>query len=58
VTIPAEDGRTLAEAYREGEVLERTFEAGRVILTARVPASIAGRWRHTSGIVVERADAA
>jgi GTP-binding protein HflX len=58
VTFPAGDGATLAEAYREGEVLERTFESGRVVLTARVPPAVAGRWRGTSGLVVERADAA
>ncbi len=58
VSIPAADGRTLAEAYREGEVLTREFVSGRVVLTARVPTAVAGRWRATTGVEVERADAA
>lgn len=58
VTFPAGDGRTLAEAYREGEVLTREFVSGLVVLTARVPTAVAGRWREMSGVVVERADAA
>ena len=58
VSFPAGDGRTLAEAYRTGEVLAREFVSGRVVLTARVPRAVAGRWRATSGVEVERADAA
>ncbi|MCG8467852.1 MAG: GTPase HflX [Gemmatimonadetes bacterium] len=58
VSVPAADGRTLAEAYREGEVLERAYADGRVVFTARVPIAVAGRWRETSGLVVERAEAA
>ncbi len=58
VSLPPEDGRTLAEAYRKGEVLARAYENGKVVLTVRVPAALAGRWRGTHGIVVERADAA
>ena len=57
VRLPAGDGARLAEAYREGEVLERAYEAGRVVLLARLPAGVAGRWRE-SGVAVERADAA
>ena len=58
VSIPVADGRTLAEAYREGEVLEKDIVAGRIVLTARVPAAVAGRWSETSGVEVERPDAA
>lgn len=58
VSIPVTDGRTLAEAYREGEVLEKNMVAGRIVLTARVPPALAGRWRETDGVEVERADAA
>jgi len=58
VRIPAADGRTVAEAYREGEVLDRELVAGRVVLTARVPTAVAGRWRGTAGLIVERPDAA
>jgi len=58
VTIPVADGRTVAEAYREGEVLAEEVVSGSIVLTARVPASVAGRWRAMPGIVVEQADAA
>ncbi|MFV1987862.1 MAG: GTPase HflX [Gemmatimonadota bacterium] len=58
VTIPAADGRTVAEAYREGEVLAEEVVAGSIVLTARVPAAVVGRWRATTGIVVEQPDAA
>ena len=58
VSLPVVDGRTLAEAYRVGEVLERGYEAGRVMITARVPTAVAGRWRETNGLIVERSDAA
>ena len=57
VSLPADDGARLAEAYREGEVLERAYEAGRVVILARLPAVVAGRWRE-SGLAVEQADAA
>ena len=57
VSLPAGDGARLAEAYREGEVLERAYEAGCVVIVARVPVAVAGRWRE-SGLAVERADAA
>jgi len=58
VSFPVADGRTLAEAYREGEVLERGYEAGCVVIIARVPRAVAGRWRETSGLIVECAEAA
>ncbi len=57
VSLPIGDGARLAEAYREGEVLERVYEAGCVVIVARVPVAVAGRWRE-SGLAVERADAA
>ena len=57
VRLPAGDGARLAEAYREGEVLERVYEAGRVVILVRLPAVVAGRWRE-SGLAVERADVA
>ena len=58
VSFPVIDGRTLAEAYRVGEVLERGYEAGRMMITARVPTAVAGRWRETNGLIVEVFDAA
>ena len=56
VRLPAGDGVRLAEAYREGEVLERVYEADRIVILARLPAVVAGRWRE-SGLAVEEADA-
>ncbi len=58
VSFPAADGRTLAEAYREGEVLRRELTNGRIVLTARVPEAVVGRWRGQAGIEVSRQDAA
>ncbi len=58
ISFPAADGRTLAEAYQEGEVLQREMAEGRIVLTARVPEATVGRWRAQDGIEVSRADAA
>ncbi len=58
VRLAASDGRTLAEVYREGEVLERRDRDGTIELTARVPAAIVGRWRTQKGIEVSGQDAA
>lgn len=52
VTLSAEDGRTLAEVYREGEVLERRQNGVHIELTARVPAAVLGRWRRKRDIRV------
>jgi GTP-binding protein HflX len=52
VSVPVTDGRTLAEAYREAEVLGREETDSVVVLTARVPADVLGRWRQTSGVRV------
>lgn len=57
ITLAAKDGRTLAEAYREGEVLERRENGGSIELTARVPAAVVGRWRRKQGVHVTSADA-
>ncbi|MCZ6476998.1 MAG: GTPase HflX [Gemmatimonadetes bacterium] len=58
VTLSARDGRTLAEAYREGEVLERREKGASIELTARVPAALVGRWRRQEGVRVTGTDAA
>ncbi len=58
VSIPAADGRLLAEAYREGEVLGREMTNGRIVLTARIPEALLGRWQGQEGIEVSRQDAA
>jgi len=52
VSVPVTDGRTIAEAYREAEVLEREETDSVIVLTARVPADVLGRWRQTSGVRV------
>jgi GTP-binding protein HflX len=53
VSVPITDGRTLAEAYREAEVLGRTETESAVVLTARVPVDVLGRWRRIQGVTVE-----
>jgi len=54
--LPVTDGKTLAEAYREAEVLERTDDRLTVQLTVRVPVAILGRWRKRPGVRVRRID--
>ncbi len=58
VVLPAADGKTLAEAYRAGEVLERHLRNGKIELTARLPEAVIGRWRSLEGVEVSRPDAA
>jgi GTP-binding protein HflX len=58
LAVPVTDGRTLAEAYREGEILERRETESEVVIRARVPAELVGRWRSQPGVRVTRADAA
>ena len=43
--IAVTDGRTLAEAYRAGEILERIDRDMNVVLVARLPVATLGRWR-------------
>ena len=43
--IPVSDGRTLAELYREGEVVEQRTEEAELVVRARVGAALAGRLR-------------
>lgn len=54
VVLPAADGRTLAEAYREGEVLERRLRNGKIELTARLPEAVIGRWSGLERVEVSR----
>ena len=58
VSFPVGDGRTLAEAYREGEVIRRELTDGRIVLTARVSEAVLGRWRGIAGVEVSVQDAA
>jgi len=53
VSVPVADGRTLAEAYREAEVLGRFETESTVVLRARVPVDVLGRWRRIEGVTVE-----
>lgn len=55
VSVPVTDGRTIAEAYREAEVLQRKETESAIVFTARVPVDVLGRWRQTSGIRVAEA---
>jgi GTPase len=58
IAVPVTDGRTLAEAYREAEVLGRRENGSEVVLTARAPVSLIGRWRTIPGVRVTERDAA
>ncbi len=58
IAVPVSDGRTLAEAYREAEVLERRDTSSEVVLTARAPLALIGRWRSVPGVRVTQPDAA
>ena len=53
VEIPVTDGKTLAEAYSGAEVMERSDRGMKVVLRARVPVAMLGRWRGISGVTVE-----
>jgi GTP-binding protein HflX len=55
IEVPVTDGRTLAEAYREAEILDRHEDHLVVVLTARVPVPLLGRWRRKPGVRIERA---
>jgi GTP-binding protein HflX len=58
LTLPAADGRTLAEAYREGEVLDQRQDGTDIIVTARVPEALLGRWESQENLRVKRREAA
>ena len=45
ITLPAGDGRLLAELYRDGEVIEQKADGDRLVLRARVDEVTAGRLR-------------
>jgi GTP-binding protein HflX len=58
LVVPVADGRMLAEAYREGEVLSREQNGTEIVLVARVPEAVVGRWEGQEGVRVVRQDAA
>jgi GTP-binding protein HflX len=50
--FPSSDGRTLAEVYRDGDVMEQRIEGETIVLLARLDAQTAGRLnRRMRGIV-------
>lgn len=56
--VPVSDGRTLAEAYREAEIVDRHDEDMKVVLVARVPLRVLGRWKRKPGVRVSARDEA
>ncbi len=50
--IRAEDGRSLASLYREGEVLRREERNGKIELLARVPGALVAQLRELEGVEV------
>ena len=52
VEIPVTNGKALAEAYEETEILDRTDGETAVTLRARVPTEILGRWRGSPDVKV------
>jgi GTP-binding protein HflX len=52
IILEASDGKTLAEAYRETEVIDRRYEGTKVVLTARAPKAVIGRWKQHPGVRV------
>ena len=53
IALPATQGGTLAEIYREGEVLDREDQGATIRLRARLPAAALGRLRGRPGVEVE-----
>jgi len=51
ISLPASDGKLLAEIHRHGEVIEQRTEGERLILRARVDAALAGRLRRAGADV-------
>lgn len=52
LSIPVSDGKTLAQAYRESEVLDRRDTDTEVILTARATRALIGSWDQQPGVRV------
>jgi len=56
--IPVTDGKSLAEAYEESEILDRTDGEQAVTLRARVSREMLGRWRGVPGLTVREVEPA
>ncbi|MCL7961371.1 MAG: GTPase HflX [marine benthic group bacterium] len=54
--IPVTDGSTLAQAYREAEVLSRTDGDVRVRIRVRAPQALIGAWERQPAIAVRQLD--
>lgn len=52
LSIPVSDGKTLAQAYRESEVLDRRDSDTEVVVTARATRAQIGAWEKQRGIRV------
>jgi len=53
VSVPVQDGETIAALYREGEVESRVDTDTSVAITARLPIAVAGRLARRDGVTVE-----
>ena len=52
LTLPATEGRVLAEIYREGEVLSREERGDRIYLRVRLRAEVLNRLEYREGISI------
>ncbi|MBI4514139.1 MAG: GTPase HflX [Gemmatimonadetes bacterium] len=52
LAVPVTDGGSIAEVYRQGEVLERSENGTHMLLTARLTAAAVGRLRARPGVSV------
>jgi hypothetical protein len=50
VSVPAEDGETMAALHREGEVLAQRSNGSQVEMEVRLPASFEGRLERRPGV--------
>ncbi len=57
VVLDATDGRTLAELYREGEVVKTTHDGSAMAVTARLPAPALGRLHARGDVEIVEIDA-
>ncbi len=53
ISVPAEDGETMATLYREGEVLSQRGTDTRLEVEVRLPGSLMGRIRRRPGVVIQ-----
>ena len=51
IRLPAEDGKLLADIYRNGSVLSQRTDDGQIVLRARVDEQLAGRLTRSGATV-------